>query len=73
MLLLVLVPAAIVAVALLGLGMCRLAALSDSSQAVALADWIATSYRAEHKPGPAELAREQIPLDPRGGSFRATG
>jgi hypothetical protein len=73
MLLLILVPAAIATVALLGLGMCRLAARSDSNQAVALADWIAASYRAEHKAGPVELSHEQIPLDPRGGPFRATG
>jgi hypothetical protein len=73
MLLLVLIPAAITAVALLGLGMCRLAALSDSNQAVALADWIAASYRAEQKAGPVEPSREQIPLDPRAGPFRATG
>jgi hypothetical protein len=73
MLLLVLIPAAIAAVALLGLGMCRLAALSDSNQAVALADWIAASYRGEQKAAPVEPSREQIPLDPRGGRFRATG
>ena len=73
MLLFFVIPAAVVAVALLGLSMCRLAALSDSNQAVALAEWIAASCRAEHKAAAAELTREQIPLDPRGGRFRATG
>ena len=73
MLLFVIIPAAVAAVALLGLSMCRLAALSDRNQAVALAEWIATSYRVEHRPGSGELSREQITLDPRRGPFRATG
>jgi hypothetical protein len=72
-LLYVVIPAAVAVIALLGLSMCRLAALSDSNQAGALAEWTAASCRAEHKAGAAELTNEQIPLDPRGGRFRATG
>jgi hypothetical protein len=73
MLLFVVIPVAVAAVALLGLSMCRLAALSDSNQAGALAEWIAASCRAEPRPGAAELTCEQIPLDPQAGRFRATG
>ncbi|MGO9322269.1 MAG: hypothetical protein ACLQBY_15910 [Solirubrobacteraceae bacterium] len=69
----VLVPAAVVAVALLGLSMCRLAALSDSDHAVALAEWTAAGCLAEQKAVPADRPREQISIDPRGGPFRATG
>lgn len=69
----VLIPAILVAFALLGLSMCRLAALSDHKHAVALAEWIATSYLAEHKAVPAEQPREQFRFDPRDEVFRATG
>ncbi|MGD0454783.1 MAG: hypothetical protein ABSB69_14415 [Solirubrobacteraceae bacterium] len=69
----VLVLAAVVAVALLGLSMCRSAALSDSDHAAALAEWTAASCLAEHEALPADRPREQIPLDPRGGPFPATG
>ncbi len=70
------IPAAVAAVALLGLSMCRLAALSDRNQALALAEWIAAGERGErgeHKAGTGELSREQITFDPRRGPFRATG
>jgi hypothetical protein len=73
MLLFAVISAAVAAVALLGLGMCRLAALSDSNQARALAEWIAASCSAEHKTASPEHTPEQIPLDPRGGPFRVTG
>jgi hypothetical protein len=66
-----LVPAIAVAIALLGLGMCRLAARSDSTQTAALADW-AASYLAEHRVA-ADERSDQLPFVPRGGSFRATG
>ena len=69
----VLVPAAVAAIALLGLSMCRLAALSDSNHAAALAEWTAASYLAEHEALPVDRPREQIPFEPRGGRFRATG
>jgi len=51
--------------------MCRLAALSDSRQATALADW-AASYLSEHRVA-ADEHGEQIPFASRGGPFRATG
>jgi len=48
-----------------GLTMFRLAAISDRSQAAALAEWIASSY-ATHR-------EEQQAPDRRGGPYRATG
>jgi hypothetical protein len=59
--------------ALLGLSMCRLAALSDSSHVAAVADWVLASHRPEHAVASAEHPPEQISADPRGGRFRATG
>ena len=69
----VLIPTVSVAIAWFGLSMCRLAALSDDNHAVALAEWIATSYLAEHKAVPADHPCEQIPFDHRGETFGATG
>jgi hypothetical protein len=69
----VLIPAAIAAVVLLGLSMCRLAAQSDSNHAVALSEWIAANCRPEHRAAPVERPYEQIPFEPRSGPFRATG
>jgi hypothetical protein len=71
--LLLLIATALVALALFGLSMCRLAALSDHNHAVALAEWIATSYLSEHEAAPAHHPSEQIPSDPRDEAFRATG
>jgi hypothetical protein len=70
--LVVLIPTVLVASALLGLGMCRLAALSDNRHAVALADWIATTYLTEHQSVPADQLGEQLPID-LGDAFRVTG
>ncbi len=71
--LIVLISTAFVAAALFGLSMCRLAALSDENQAVAVADWIATSCLAEHKAVAADRESAQLPFQPRGKAFRATG
>jgi hypothetical protein len=72
--LVVLIPTAFVAAALLGLSMCRLAALSDDNQAVAVADWIATtSYLAERKSVATDRESGQLQIHPRGKAFRATG
>ena len=65
----ILIAAAWLAVVFFALTMCRLAALSD----VALAEWIATRYLAEHKAVSAEGPAEQLPLDPQRGVYRATG
>jgi hypothetical protein len=57
----ILIPAAWLAVAVFALTMCRLAARSDDSRANGLAEWIATSYLAEH---------EDVPADSSAGQFR---
>jgi Tfp pilus assembly protein PilX len=69
----VVILAATVAVALLGLGMCRLSALSDRRHTVELAEWIAASSAVEQDMQPAEPAHAQILFDGRGETFRATG
>jgi len=53
--------------------MCRLAARGDDNHAVAFAEWVATSYLAEHEAGPGDNPREQLPFDPPDDAFRATG
>jgi hypothetical protein len=69
----VVITAALVAAALLGLGMCRLSALSDSRYAVELAEWVATHTVIEQGMGTTAPPREQSPFDARGEAFRATG
>jgi len=66
----VLIPAALVAVALLGLSMCRLAARSDSDHGDALAEWMDLT---EHRSMLSEHACEQIPFDSQGETFGAAG
>jgi hypothetical protein len=72
-LLLALIPAALVVAALLGVGMCRLAALSDRHQAVALAEWARANRLRAYSVSAAEARSEERPFDPPGEAFRATG
>jgi hypothetical protein len=53
--------------------MFRLAAQSDDSQAVALAERIAMSYRAERKAGPAERPADELPVEAKRRLYRAAG
>ena len=53
--------------------MCRLAARSDDSEAVALAERIAMIHLAEHQDAPAGRAAEHLRHDPRRRFYRATG
>ncbi|HEY2141274.1 MAG TPA: hypothetical protein VGG98_04360 [Solirubrobacteraceae bacterium] len=69
----VLIPVALVAFALFGLGMCRLAARSDRKQAIAVAEWIATSHIAERKAVPTNRLCARLPFESRSDAFRATG
>jgi hypothetical protein len=69
----VLIPTVLAAVALFGLSICRLAALSDHVHAAALAELIAASRLSERTAAPADRPCEQFPLDPQGETFRATG
>ncbi len=53
------IPAVWLAVAYFGLMMCRLAARSDRSQALALAEWVTTSYFAGSGELPGGSCHEQ--------------
>jgi hypothetical protein len=72
MVLLILIPAAWLAAVFFALTMFRLAARSDDSDAVALAELIAVGQLAEHRPMPADAPSPQVPSDP-GRVRRATG
>jgi hypothetical protein len=72
-LLLVLIPAALVVAALFGLGMCRLAALSDRHQTVALAEWARADRLRAYSASSTEARSEEQPFDPPDEAFRATG
>jgi hypothetical protein len=71
--LLVLIPTAWLAVVFFAVAMFRLAAQSDDSQAVALAERIATTYRAERRAGPAESPADQLPVEAKSRLHRAAG
>jgi hypothetical protein len=70
--LLLLIPTVWLAVVFFALAMFRLAAQSDDSQAVALAERIATIYRAERKAATAESA-DQLAVEAKQRLHRATG
>jgi hypothetical protein len=61
------------AVVLFGLTLCRLATLSDQSDAVALAEWVATREIAEPHVGSSGSPAEQPASETRRGAHRATG
>jgi hypothetical protein len=67
----ILIPAAWSAVLLFVWIACRVGALSDESYAVALAEWVATSYLAEHEAPSDERPDEQLPPSRR--AYRAAG
>jgi Tfp pilus assembly protein PilX len=73
MLLILIAVALVVVVALLGLSMFRVAALSDRNSAVALTEWIAARRLAERQVAPADRAGEQFRFDPPDEAFRAAG
>jgi hypothetical protein len=68
----VLIPVVLL-VALLGLSMCRLAALSDSRHAAAVAEWVASGCLSQQESASDEHDPERIPFGPLGASFRAAG
>jgi hypothetical protein len=72
-LLFVLIPAVLIVAALFGVGMCRLAALSDRQQEFALAEWIRANEVRASSSSSAEAQSEERPIDPPGEAFRATG
>jgi len=68
-----LIPVAWLAVLLFGVTMCRLAAHSDRSQAMALAEWVRTSYFARPGELPGRTPAEQVRFERLHGPHRATG
>ncbi len=68
----ILIPIAWLAVLLFALTMFRVATVSDDSDAVALAEWIAMSRGNEDRAVPTDTAAEQLPTDPQGTAYRAT-
>jgi hypothetical protein len=73
MVVLVVFPAAFLAAILVGVGMCRLAALSDRHHAVALAEWIAASRQDPQGGMPTEGSAGQLRYERPGEGFRAAG
>jgi hypothetical protein len=62
------------AVVYFGLTLCRAAARSDDSRAVAVTEWFATMAVAERDAAfPAEAATKQARFDSRRGRYRAAG
>ncbi len=73
MLFVLIASALVVAIAVLGLSMFRLAALSDRNSALALTEWLAASRRAERQVATPEHAGERFRFDPPDEAFRAAG
>jgi hypothetical protein len=73
MLLILIAGGLVVVVAVLGLSMCRVAALSDRNQAVAITDWLATGHFAERRMAPSNRPGQQFLFDPRDEASRAAG
>ncbi len=73
MLFILIAGALVVVVVLLGLSMCRAAALSDRKQAVAITEWLATGHFGDRRVGPGGHPGQQFLFDPRDEAFRAAG
>lgn len=71
--LLIFLVVVLVAALMLGVSMCRLAALSDRKQAGVLADWSALRFALEQESWSTERSPDELPLDPPGEAFRAAG
>ena len=61
MLFILIASALVVMVVVLGLSICRIAALSDRNSALALTEWLAASRRAERQVAP-QTRRRAVPL-----------
>jgi hypothetical protein len=73
MLFILIVSALAVMVVVLGLSICRIAALSDRNSALALTEWLAASRHGERQMAPTDHAGEQFPFEAPGDAFRAAG
>ena len=71
--LIILISVAWLAIALLALAMCRLAARADKSLDEELAERIAASAHADNHAVSANRPAQPVSLDPRRSKFRATG
>jgi hypothetical protein len=73
MLFILVVGALVVVVAVLGLSICRVAALSDRNGALALTEWLDTSHLVVNQVLPTDRPGAQLLFDPPGEAFRAAG
>jgi hypothetical protein len=73
MLFILIASALVVVVVVLGLSICRVAALSDRNSAHALTEWLATSQLADRQVVSTDRSGAQFLFDPPGEAFRTAG
>jgi hypothetical protein len=73
MFLILIASALAVVVVVLGLSICRVAALSDRKTALALTEWLATSELADRQVLPTERSGAQFLFESQGETFRTAG
>ena len=73
MLFILIASALVVLVVVLGLSICRVAALSDRNNAIALPEWLATSHLADRHAVSTARSGTQFLFDSPGDAFRAAG
>jgi hypothetical protein len=73
MLFILIASALVVVVAVLGLSICRVAALSDRNSALAMTEWLASSHLDDRQVVPPDRSGAQFLLDPPDEAFRAAG
>jgi hypothetical protein len=73
MLFIVIVGILAVVAAVLGLSICRIAAISDCNSVVTPAEWIAASHPVDRHLAPTDRFGEQLLLVPQGEAFREVG
>lgn len=73
MLVILIAGAFVIVVAMLGLSMCRAAALSDRNQAVAVTEWLAAGQLGDRRVGPSDRPGQQFLFDSRDEPLRMVG
>jgi hypothetical protein len=73
MLIILIASALVIVVALLGLSICRIAALSDRNSARALTEWLAASHRDDRQAVPADRPGTRMLFDSPAEAFRTVG
>jgi hypothetical protein len=71
MLVILIASALVVVVALLGLSICRAAALSDRNSDLALTEWLAARHLDDRQAVPADRSSTRLFFDSPGEAFRA--